>query len=238
MKKPLVLASVILSFALVASSCGSGGASDGTDTTVAATTTVADDTTGVTPIPGSELSDALTGIQTATSLTVEESEALLWMREEEKLAHDVYVTLGEQWSVRVFDNIASAELTHTDAVKALLDRYHLDDPVPDATVGVFRTKAFTDLYGSFVSEGSTSQLQAMVAGAKVEELDIKDHQDRATSTPDIKLVFDNLEKGSRNHLRAFVRQIERLGGVYTPAYLDQSAYDSIIAGSMEPGIQG
>lgn len=49
------------------------------------------------------------------------------MREEEKLARDVYLTFGEKWGLTLFTNIAKSEQTHTDAVKTLLDRYEIKD---------------------------------------------------------------------------------------------------------------
>ena len=52
------------------------------------------------------------------------------MREEEKLARDVYVALGDRWGLRVFENIARAEQRHMDAVVAQLDREGVDyEPV-------------------------------------------------------------------------------------------------------------
>ena len=59
---------------------------------------------------------------------MKESASLLYMREEEKLAHDVYVTLYDQWGLRIFSNISQSEQAHTDAVKTLLDRYELGGP--------------------------------------------------------------------------------------------------------------
>ncbi len=64
----------------------------------------------------------------ASGLTEAEVEGLLYMREEEKLAHDVYVTLYGIWGTPVFQNIANSEQTHTEAVKNLLDIYGLEDP--------------------------------------------------------------------------------------------------------------
>ncbi|MDP2030099.1 MAG: DUF2202 domain-containing protein [Thiobacillus sp.] len=48
---------------------------------------------------------------------------LLFMREEEKLARDVYLTLYETWGLAVFSNIASSEQSHMDALLKLLRTY-------------------------------------------------------------------------------------------------------------------
>jgi hypothetical protein len=64
----------------------------------------------------------------ASDLSPEETAALLFMREEEKLARDVYNTLYEIWGQPTFTNIAASEQTHMDEVKLLLERYSLADP--------------------------------------------------------------------------------------------------------------
>jgi hypothetical protein len=63
-----------------------------------------------------------------TSLTTEEKNDLLFMREEEKLARDVYLTLHDIWGTPVFANIATSEQQHMDAILKLLNTYKLPDP--------------------------------------------------------------------------------------------------------------
>lgn len=165
-------------------------------------------------------------------LTTAERDALLFMREEEKLAHDVYVTLAEQWSLPIFQNIANSETTHTEAVKALLERYNLTDPVGSNDVGVFTNGTLQTLYDQLVADGRQSLAAALQVGATIEDLDIVDLQQRVAESDnaDIALVFNHLTSGSHNHLRAFVRTLEQqTGESYQPQYLDQTAYDAIIA---------
>ena len=71
------------------------------------------------------------------SLSETELSGLQFMREEEKLARDVYSTLYEKWGLPIFSNIAQSEQTHTEAVRDLLEKYNQPDPVIDDTVGVF-----------------------------------------------------------------------------------------------------
>jgi hypothetical protein len=138
-------------------------------------------------------------------LSEEEATALLFMREEEKLAHDVYVELGDLWGLQVFENISRSESTHMDAVLQLLDRYGLDDPAGEP--GVFTDGGLQALYDELIVQGSLSIADALVVGATIEETDIVDLQQRiaATDNEDIRLVFTNLLNGSYNHLRAFTR---------------------------------
>lgn len=192
---------------------------------------------GVTDIPADPLRSQLDAFPKAT-LTPEERAGLIWMREEEKLAHDVYTALGDQWGTRIFTNIASAEQTHTDAVKALLDRYDIADPSVGTGAGTFTDPDIQALYTTLVSQGSTSLVDALTVGAAIEDLDIADLRARATTTPDIALVYANLEQGSRNHMRAFATQLTRNGASYTPTHISQDDYNAIVSSNTERGAGG
>jgi hypothetical protein len=168
-------------------------------------------------------------------LTPDEQKGLIRMREEEKLAHDVYVALDARWHLQVLSNISSAEQTHTDAVKALLDRHAIADPAAGTAPGVFTDPALQALYGTLVAQGGASSIAALTVGAVIEDLDIADLRDRATTTADVALVYANLERGSRNHLRAFTRQLTSSGATYTPTHITQAVYDAIVAGAIERG---
>jgi hypothetical protein len=163
-------------------------------------------------------------------LTDSEKEGLLYMAEEEKLAGDVYQSLNEKWNLRVFDNIGKAERTHEAAVKTLLTRYSLPDPTKGA--GEFSNENLQALYNDLVSRGSASTKDALQVGAAIEEIDILDLEDHMAQTDkaDILLVYANLKRGSENHLRAFVNNLQRQGVLYTPEYLSSEEYNRIIQG--------
>lgn len=170
-----------------------------------------------------------------TALSADDEAGLVQMHEEERLAHDVYVALGDRWDVMVFDHIAAAEATHQQAIELLLDRYGIDDPAAGLAAGEFSDPEVQALYDSLVEQGSTSLTEAYRVGATIEELDIADLRDHATDAADVTLVYANLEKGSRNHLRAFARQLDALDASYTPTHLTQSEYDSIVDSDVERG---
>jgi hypothetical protein len=48
-----------------------------------------------------------------------------------------------------------------------------------------------------------------------------------TNNPEILLVYAELERGSRNHLRAFYRWKQRLGVHYQPTHLSLADFDQI-----------
>lgn len=131
------------------------------------------------------------------------------MRLEEKLARDVYLTLGKTFNHKMFVNIPESEQRHMDAVKALLDKYEIADPVTDNEIGVFANTDFKKLYDDLVAKGKTSFKDAMLVGIEIEEMDIKDLVERIeqTDNPDIKEVYENLKRGSENHLRAFTKHL-------------------------------
>jgi len=175
---------------------------------------------------------------TTDTLSDAEVEGLLYMREEEKLARDVYLTLYDEWGVPVFQNIANSEQTHTNAVRNLLDRYDIEDPAADNDVGVFVNSTLQALYDQLVEEGSRSLADALRVGAAIEEIDILDLEERIAQTgnSDIQLVYENLMKGSRNHLQAFASNLERrTGETYQPQYLSQAAFESIVEAPTERG---
>jgi hypothetical protein len=143
----------------------------------------------------------------SATLSPAETAALVHMREEEKLARDVYLALAKKWSLPVFGNIARAEQQHMNAVGALLDRYGIADPAAGKKAGQFTNPEFEKLYADLVSTGNRSLAAALGVGVRIEKLDIADLRERLddTSAADVRLVFTRLERASQNHLRAFSR---------------------------------
>lgn len=172
----------------------------------------------------------LTGAVEAAELTSEEAAHLIFMREEEKLARDVYITLYDQWGMRVFFNIAGAEQRHMDAMGELLAQFDLPDPVGDDQPGQFANAQLQQLHDDLVAAGSSSMEDAFRVGALIEETDIVDIQAAMaeTTNPDVLAAYQALICGSRNHLRAFNRQLEREGVGYEPQVLDVYEFSSII----------
>ncbi len=175
----------------------------------------------------------------AGELNQAETDALLFMWEEEKLARDVYTALGAVWTKPLFGNIAASEQYHMDSVKGLLDRYGLATPTGDVA-GVFANAELQTLYTQLVAQGNLSELEAIKVGATIEEIDILDLQERLalTDQADIQQVFNALLSGSYNHLNSFAANYWNLSGnVYAPQYLSQADYDAVVT-STTFGTQG
>jgi len=176
--------------------------------------------------PGSEKSESF--IQGA-ELTEAEIEGIRFMREEEKVARDVYIYLYEIYPLRPFLNISKSEQAHMDAIKYLIDIYDLEDPVGDNPEGVFQNE---ELYDALIEIGSTSREEALKVGALIEEVDIIDLRtelDSNASNEDVIRVYTNLCKASEAHLRAFTGVLALYGVEYAPVKLSQEEFDRIMA---------
>jgi hypothetical protein len=216
-------AACMVTLALVG--CGGGGEDVGTGSNVA----------------GLETSSAALTATLATlpveTLSVAEQESLAFMREEEKLAHDVYIQLDGLWRgyTKVFGNIANSEASHTESVRQLLVRYNLPDSTATLPAGVFQNTTLQNLYTQLVAAGSVSLVEGLKVGAAIEEIDMIDLNKALleTDNQDITLVYQNLLKGSRNHLRSFVSNLAKQGVTYVPQYMAEADYLAIVSTPLE-----
>lgn len=166
-------------------------------------------------------------------LAQNEIDGLLYMREEEKLAHDVYVALSEKWGLTQFTRIAASEQMHTDAVMTLLDRYGIADPA-SSEAGLYADPTLQALYNDLIARGSVSAVEALNVGGLIEEVDMADLDTRlaANDQADIAAVYANLRSASENHLRAFANGVQALTGTaYTAQTLSADAVSAILSGS-------
>ena len=159
------------------------------------------------------------------------------MREEEKLARDVYTVFSGYWGGPVFSQIATAEQRHMNAVLGLLQRYGIPDPVANAGPGEFTDSNLISMYKTLVRKGAKSYADALYAGGLIEEVDIADLTFAVSSTnrPDIVRTYNNIHRGSRNHLRAFAGALAQLGIPYQPQKLSAAEVQAILSSPMENG---
>jgi len=202
-------------------------------------------------------SAALSDADVVSALDADEASHLIFMREEEKLARDVYLRFAEMYPAQdVFSTIATkSEQTHTDTMRDKLDQFKLPDPNPDTnnlpeSLGVFTGEEwgwyFADKYRALTEMGAESELAALYAGALIEELDMHDIADcpqvmvdagyrdpcglRYTDEGTLINAYRSLIDGSENHLRLYVGQIEAVIGVgnYEAQFLAQEEVDAIL----------
>ncbi len=133
---------------------------------------------------------------------------LVYLAEEEKLAHDVYAVLGGMWGDQIFTNIQRSEVSHQDQVSALLKTYAISDP-RSSELGVFTNPELQALFDQLIAQGSQSVTEAYNVGVMIEQTDIADLQESiaVTSDPVILTTLNRLLGASENHLKAFSRKI-------------------------------
>ena len=168
-----------------------------------------------------------------TILTQKEKDAILYMREEEKLARDVYNFLYDKWDMNPFGNIRQSEQIHMDRMEALILDYGLEDPVVKNgdKPGVITNSFLQQQYNQLVKSGSQSVVEALKAGAKIEELDVADLDERIAQTKKATILtqFNYLKQASENHLRAFTRRLKAEGVNYVPVILSKEKFKEIIS---------
>lgn len=160
---------------------------------------------------------------------------LIFVREEEKLARDVYLSLLDAHGFPIFANIAESEQRHMDAVLGRLNAHAIPDPITDDTVGAFVNPVLAQLYTDLVQLGLGSPLAALTVGATIEDLDLHDiiGMMERTTARDILRVYESLTCGSRNHMRAFVGQLALLGATYEAQYITAAELEDILSSAHE-----
>lgn len=171
-----------------------------------------------------------------TALSAQEEADLTYMREEEKLARDIYLTLYDLWDLAIFSNIASSEQSHMNALFTLLKKYNLPDPAAGNEIGEFTNPALQALYNTLLNMGEQSGLEALKVGGIIEETDMRDIALAISHSQhdDITKVYSTLMCGSRNHLRSFAQNLAVLTGTpYVAQVLSQAEVDEILDNPME-----
>ena len=157
---------------------------------------------------------------------------LKFLREEEKLARDVYLYSYDKYQLMIFDNISQSEQRHMNSMLNLLNKYVIPDSA-STEIGVFNNADLQKLYNSLTKQADVSSVEALKAGATIEDLDINDINDFTVNTtkPDLLNVYGNLNCGSKNHIRAFTRWLENNEVTFAPQYLSIEEYNVILSSS-------
>jgi hypothetical protein len=142
---------------------------------------------------------------------------LQYMRQEEKLAHDVYELFGAMYEglqpgAKIFGRISESEQRHADAVVRLLDAYGLVDEAAGLAPGEFANPELQEMYATLVSVGEAGYAEALGVGVLIEQKDVTDIVaaiELSVAYPDIVKVYTNLLAASGNHLDAFMKVLER-----------------------------
>lgn len=166
---------------------------------------------------------------TSFSNPITTEDELIYLYQEEKLAKDVYSELYDIYGLKTFYNISQSEQKHMDSVAYLLKSYNIDFENISNVRGIYTIPELQDLYDQLISQGSISITEALKVGATIEDLDISDLDKMLIKDYDetIKRVLNNLKSGSENHMRAFIKQLDKYNDSYTPKYISQEYFESI-----------
>ena len=158
-----------------------------------------------------------------------EKASLIYAREEQKVARDLYQQLGEKWLSPVLASNAQAEQKHFDAVKTLLDRFGMTDPARPAA-GQFTDPVLQKMYASLLERGGRSLVEAFNAAAYMEEAEIGDTGKfvEYANRLDIIRGLGTVYAEDRSHLRAYVAELKKLGVDYQPQLLSRSDFDNLM----------
>ena len=203
--------------AVLLTACGGGSA-----TTADSNTPITENE--ITSVPVETAPNEITSVPatitpTSGRLSTAEVGSLLFMREEEELARDLYLDIyaAKDNRLNVFKNISdNAETRHAEAMLVLLNTYGIEDP-STGQHNTYTSLELQNLYNQLLSDAiGSDDLAALRVGALVEETDIQDIVNDMTlisaDHQDILATYNNLLCGSKNHLRSFVKQIERTSG--------------------------
>ena len=148
---------------------------------------------------------------TTVSLSTHVQNHLILLREEEKLARDVFAVMYAKWNVQTFHTIGAAENRHMASVKVILDRYGIADPVGTNPPGVFTNPKVQQKYAELVAQGSKSLTDAYKVGIAIEKAQIALLADILGDTvrPDVTTMARNLLNASYNHLSVFAYLLTR-----------------------------
>ncbi len=173
-------------------------------------------------------------IEVDDELSQQEMEDLQFLKEEEKLARDVYLYSYDIFGQNIFKNISNSEQSHMNSVTVILDKYGIQDLSLEER-GKFSNDVLQELYDDLTELSEKSLEDALIVGATVEDLDINDLNTFISNTDhlDIEDMYQKLNCGSRNHLRSYINNLDNLNGSYDPQFISVEEFDDIVYGSHE-----
>lgn len=197
---------------------------------------IADDRGPVIPTPACE---CLNSRYASEALSAEETAALLFAREEAKMARDISLLLSERWGTQIFRNLYAAEQSNFEMLGCLTDKYRLHDPA-FATPGVFSNEILQSMYNNLAGQGLNSHSDALRVSALVQEFGLYDLTNRGkqADNADIRVVFGSIMLDTRNNLRDMSTVMNGAGISYVTSYINAGLYQSIVNSGHEvnPGV--
>jgi len=147
-----------------------------------------------------------------TELTEEQKDMLFFIYEGEKVARDIYITLGKiHKNENTFALMRFSEQRHIDCARDLCDTYGVEtSQVNEDTVGKFESPVLQTLYDACTEKGEKSLHDALEVGEFIEASDIEDLEHASVGMPsDVTHVYENIKKRNLRHLDTFQAALSR-----------------------------
>jgi hypothetical protein len=100
---------------------------------------------------------------------------------------------------------------------------------------MFTDPVLDTLFDQLVAVGEASLIDALTVGATIEDMDLADLYELLgfADNDHVQFVAYNLAKGSRNHLRAYVRALTAQSVTYECQYLSEEEFDAVFEAETE-----
>jgi hypothetical protein len=146
-------------------------------------------------------------LQKTTASGADPRGVLVYMREEVKLARDVYAVLSDAWRVDVFQGTAGSKQALMEDISDVLAQYGIDDP--PAAAGIFRHAELQELYAYLVDQGMRSVNDALDVTILVEQTVIADVDALINDTEQtaLRAVLTRLKESSLSRLLTLTRHL-------------------------------
>lgn len=156
---------------------------------------------------------------------------VLYLLEQEKLAHDVYRSLDTMWVTDIFNRVANEEYQHVGKLSAVAAEFMINVPnhFNEYPMGQFIDTKLRRLYGELMAAANFSLEDAYRACAALEERKMYDLK-VALKEPNFELenlTYKALLLGSEDNFKVFVRALNELNAAYTPVLLSPAEYETL-----------
>ena len=156
---------------------------------------------------------------------------ILYLVEQEKLAHDFYRSLDTMWVTDIFNRVANEEFEHVGKLSAVAAELMINVPnhFNEYPVGQFIDNKLRHLYAELMTAANFSLEDAYRTSANLEERKMVDLK-MALKEPNFELenlTYKALLIGSEDNFKVFIRALNEMNSGYTPILMSPSEFEAL-----------